>query len=171
MTKFEAFLVHVFPHSKWILRFRVNLHIRSKCKKTRTSKTRIWTFFTGFDSHTAQKVEVFHEVFHGFLQERWPNPQKTADLVIFTEEILKEKLHFLCSDIQSMGMNILTRWNAKFLVVRCSETGHESYYTDLIKFNILSLAIILQQGGLHYVLRKQYCTAQKIMFSIKDFFE
>ena len=100
----------------------------------------------------------------------WPNPQKTADLVIFTEEILKEKLHFLCSDIQSMGMNIMTRWNAKFLVVRCSETGHESYYTDLIKFNILSLAIILQQGGLHYVLRKQYCTAQKIKFSIKYFF-
>ena len=27
----------------------------------------------------------------------WPNPQKTADLVTFTEEILKEKLHFLCS--------------------------------------------------------------------------
>ena len=27
----------------------------------------------------------------------WPNPQKTADLVKFTEEILNEKLHFLCS--------------------------------------------------------------------------
>ena len=25
------------------------------------------------------------------------NPQKTADLVPFTEEILNEKLHFLCS--------------------------------------------------------------------------
>ena len=29
----------------------------------------------------------------------WPNPQfPTADLVTFTEEILNEKLHFLCSD-------------------------------------------------------------------------
>ena len=28
----------------------------------------------------------------------WPNPQKTADLVTFTEEILSGKLHFLCSD-------------------------------------------------------------------------
>ena len=27
----------------------------------------------------------------------WPNPQKTADLVTFTEEILNGKLHFLCS--------------------------------------------------------------------------
>ena len=27
----------------------------------------------------------------------WPNPQETVDLVTFTAEILKEKLHFLCS--------------------------------------------------------------------------
>ena len=28
----------------------------------------------------------------------WPNPQETADLVTFTEEILNGKLHFLCSE-------------------------------------------------------------------------
>ena len=27
----------------------------------------------------------------------WPNSQETADLVPFTEEILNEELHFLCS--------------------------------------------------------------------------
>ena len=27
----------------------------------------------------------------------WPNPQETADLATFTEEILNGKLHFLCS--------------------------------------------------------------------------
>ena len=27
----------------------------------------------------------------------WRNPQETADLVTFTEEILNGKLHFLCS--------------------------------------------------------------------------
>ena len=27
-----------------------------------------------------------------------PNPQETADLVTFTEEILNGKLHFLCSE-------------------------------------------------------------------------
>ena len=29
----------------------------------------------------------------------WPNPQFPADLVTFTEEILNEKLYFLCSGI------------------------------------------------------------------------
>ena len=29
----------------------------------------------------------------------WPNLRIPADLVTFTEEILNEKLHFLCSDL------------------------------------------------------------------------
>ena len=29
----------------------------------------------------------------------WPNPLSPADLVAFTEEILNEKLNFLCSGI------------------------------------------------------------------------
>ena len=33
----------------------------------------------------------------------WPNPQETADLVTFTEEILKKKLQFLGSDILQEG--------------------------------------------------------------------
>ena len=33
----------------------------------------------------------------------WPNPQETVDLVTFTEEILNEKLTFLCSD----GKNVI----------------------------------------------------------------
>ena len=28
----------------------------------------------------------------------WPNPQFPADLITFTEEILSEKLRFLCSE-------------------------------------------------------------------------
>ena len=36
----------------------------------------------------------------------WPNPQETTDLVTITEEILNEKLHFLCSDIYD-GMTIV----------------------------------------------------------------
>ena len=31
----------------------------------------------------------------------WPDPQETADLVIFTEESLNGKLHFLCSVLLS----------------------------------------------------------------------
>ena len=32
----------------------------------------------------------------------WSNPQETAGLVTFTEEILNGKLHFLCSVVLSM---------------------------------------------------------------------
>ena len=28
----------------------------------------------------------------------WPNPQETVDLLTFTEEILNERLHILCSE-------------------------------------------------------------------------
>ena len=33
----------------------------------------------------------------------WPNPQETADLVTFTEEILNGKLYFLGSDFTYYG--------------------------------------------------------------------
>ena len=43
----------------------------------------------------ARKKWAKNEVFHwGFLQQMWPNPQETADLVTFTEEILYGKLRF-----------------------------------------------------------------------------
>ena len=29
----------------------------------------------------------------------WPNPQETADLVTFTEDVPNEELHFLCSGV------------------------------------------------------------------------
>ena len=38
-----------------------------------------------------------NEVFKRFLQQMWPNPQETADLVAFTSGTLIGKLHFLCS--------------------------------------------------------------------------
>ena len=34
----------------------------------------------------------------------WPNPQETANLVTFTEEIFNGKLHFMCSD------NYIEQW-------------------------------------------------------------
>ena len=44
----------------------------------------------GWES-TAQKMKISIK---GFLQQMRPNPQETADLVSFTEEILNGKLHF-----------------------------------------------------------------------------
>ena len=49
----------------------------------------------------------------------WPNPQETADLVSFTEEIPNGKLQFLCSDITEYSVrNIFIkrssrRWDMK----------------------------------------------------------
>ena len=36
----------------------------------------------------------------------WPNPQKTADLLTFTEEILNAKLHILCSATPIYGFGL-----------------------------------------------------------------
>ena len=35
----------------------------------------------------------------------WPNPDSPEELVIFIEEILNEKRHFLCSDAGSKTVN------------------------------------------------------------------
>ena len=45
-----------------------------------------------------------------------PNPQETADLVTFTEKILKGKLHFLCS----AGSGVITI----FIYTRFDQTPH-----------------------------------------------
>ena len=44
----------------------------------------------------------------------WPDPQLPADLVTFTEEILKGKLHFLCSE-RYLGIFIRMKSWSKFL--------------------------------------------------------
>ena len=52
----------------------------------------------------------------------WPNPQKSADLVTFTEGILNEKLHSLCSDMSMcFGKNpclkgLLPKFNGRWNV-------------------------------------------------------
>ena len=53
-------------------------------------------YFLMFNIYTAQINEFFY---YRFLQEKWPNPQETADLIKFTEEILNGKFYFLCNVI------------------------------------------------------------------------
>ena len=59
----------------------------------------------------------------------WPNPQETADLVTFTEEILNGKLHFLCSVNKNKFMNILP----------ISLTNSQRSLITLIFFNSITL--------------------------------
>ena len=39
----------------------------------------------------------------------WPNPQETAVLVTFTEEILNEQLQFLCSDTFNQWQKLINK--------------------------------------------------------------
>ena len=44
----------------------------------------------------------------------WPNPQETANLAIFTEEIHNRKLHFLCSVIKrslELDVSVISSFN------------------------------------------------------------
>ena len=49
----------------------------------------------------------------------WPNQQKTQDFVKPTEEILTEKLHFLCSDLYypsfKLDIDCITFWDDPML--------------------------------------------------------
>ena len=53
------------------------------------------------------KCETLH---YRFLQWMWPNLHFPADLITFTEEILKGKLHFLCSDNLEFSLFWLNRF-------------------------------------------------------------
>ena len=39
----------------------------------------------------------------------WPNPQKTGNLVTFTEDILNGKLHLMCSAIIPLDVTNITQ--------------------------------------------------------------
>ena len=62
----------------------------------------------------------------------WPIPQKTADFVTFTEEILNEKLHFLCS----MNDFVISLWsylNFKELIDRSKHNTFMLIYSNRIE--------------------------------------
>ena len=40
----------------------------------------------------------------------WPNPQETAALVAFTEEIVNGKLHFLSSESRTIMKSLIADW-------------------------------------------------------------
>ena len=53
----------------------------------------------------------------------WPNPQETAYLVTFTEEILNGKLHFLCNDSSSKMFD---------MVLNISLTSNEDLQAEIL---------------------------------------
>ena len=57
----------------------------------------------------------------------WPNPEETADLVTFTEEILNGMIHFLCS--------------AFSLIILYSESSY-CIQSDHVVFNVLRMHLL-----------------------------
>ena len=103
-----------------------------------------WSRISEFQHCT--KSQVFH---YRFLQKMWPNPQETADLVTFTEEILNGKLHFLCSDHSNTGsffcnmlpkVNSAIHWN--FICPMKSYSFFLSKVIELILRNFLALCTL-----------------------------
>ena len=62
----------------------------------------------------------------------WPNPQETADLVTFTEEILNGKLHFLRCEYFK-GFNSTRLAAPRNINERALETYLEPYHKSLIE--------------------------------------
>ena len=67
----------------------------------------------------------------------WPNPQETADLVTYNEEILNGKFHFLCSDILWFCFKGLTNKTGRRLLAYVYIFG----FCNVVKLNLSSLRI------------------------------
>ena len=70
-----------------------------------------------------------------------PNPQKTADLVTFTEEIFNGKFHFLCSAI--------------YMAWYCKDTSFSWYYFLMSPVSLKTIRCCNMQAGIHYF--QVYC--------------
>ena len=86
----------------------------------------------------------------------WPNSQKIADLVKFTEEILNGKVHFLCSEYAEDYFDAKSKirpWNHCFVFSAYMSFGYQTRYIILDCVFILHL----KQDSI-YVLEKYLLT-------------
>ena len=105
-----------------------------------------------------------------------PNPQETADLVIFIDKIFNGKLQFLCSDRQEIWQRIRTT------IAGSTNSVYEQYSQDNHKCTVnywkLTLDMVLKLSNrspwsgitekeIDFLIVR---TPQKIKFLIRDFF-
>ena len=88
----------------------------------------------------------------------WPNPQDTADLVTFTDEILNGKLHFLCSvldkyiDVNWEKISVATILHFLQLILICVWNIHKTY-VFIMKFQVPYLGMFPEKRqAIFYVL-------------------
>ena len=84
-----------------------------------------------------------------------PNPQETADLVTFTEEILNGQLHFLCSVMNVLEMgNTIFFWSTnlieKWYLLDIPGLGEGSFScTAFLVFSVWNITDLLAHDFLH----------------------
>ena len=76
------------------------------------------------------KDEVFH---YRFLQKMWPNPQKTANLVMFTGTIFNGKFHF-CAAGRRKNLN----WLGGNFIYACHNID-TSYFDVIVTLTLVNL--------------------------------
>ena len=68
----------------------------------------------------------------------WLNSQETADLVTFTEEILDEKLQFLCSEY-AFSLTHIPQYFMQWLVFKCWTVFVSKHWSYGKKYEISSI--------------------------------
>ena len=103
----------------------------------------------------------------------WPNPQETADLVTFTDEILKRKLHFLYSEMDMQREYIWTSRtsNAQFSYVffgfnACRDSSQITPYYLKLHF-VVSVFLYVPPTFQKYLFLEHLCTMTSVS-SIKN---
>ena len=105
----------------------------------------------------------------------WPNPQETADLVLFTGEILNGKLHFLCSKLVELEMSHfsfdgLTETSIACFMSLQIKVWLLSFWLFLTMFDLLALLLFIEELSsvflfLKFIIAIQYF-CQLFLFSI-----
>ena len=83
----------------------------------------------------------------------WPNLQKTADLVTFTEEILNAKLHFLCNantTLKFETQEILKKYMQNFSLVLRVQYARKDFKTISVKLKLCRVQDSLKTNKFHW---------------------
>ena len=91
----------------------------------------------------------------------WPNPQETAALVTFTEEILKSKLDFLCSESCFKAINY---FNESLIIDKDHSVSTQTQFSVKLRFLPPDTPMyVCVSGGKKCKLFRKFCVLNRWM--------